>query len=309
MYHIFWHKNPDTDAICSALVAAEYFRLMEIDATPYRIGNLNPETEFVLRELGIEPPEFISELPEGSEIILVDHNAVGQTIDHLEKYRLKGIIDHHSLENLSTHTPIQLRFEPLCSTCSVLFTMFAEQELEMSDQIARLILAWILSDSLAFRSPTTTDEDREIVDFLAEDLGIVDIQSYAKKMFDAKSDLGDLSICEIIELDYKVYEVADKHFGYGVMETTTPEYALQRKGEILQNMQVLKERTGLYAFFFSVVDILNEKNTTFVLSDIEAAIIYGAFGVNTTDSLADLGNRVSRKKELEPLVRQYLENN
>jgi manganese-dependent inorganic pyrophosphatase len=67
--------------------------------------------------------------------------------------------------------------------------MFAEQELDMSDQIAKLILAGILSDSLAFRSPTTTDEDREIVDYLAGDLGIDNIQAYAKTMFDAKSDL------------------------------------------------------------------------------------------------------------------------
>lgn len=82
-----------------------------------------------------------------------------------------------------------MRFEPFASTCSVLFSMFAEQELEMSDQVAKLILAGILSDSLALRSQTTTDEDREIVDYLAEELGITDIQAYAKAMFDAKSDL------------------------------------------------------------------------------------------------------------------------
>lgn len=159
------------------------------DAIPYRLGALNKETEFVLKSIGVQAPEYIEKFPEGTELVLVDHNATAQSIDALEMYKVKSIIDHHSIEKLSTSEPIQLRFEPICSTCSILFTMFAEQELEMSDQIARLILAGILSDSLAFRSPTTTDEDKEIAEYLADDLGIGDIQEYARAMFDAKSDL------------------------------------------------------------------------------------------------------------------------
>lgn len=75
MLHIIGHKNPDTDAICSAIVAAEYFRLMGDEAIPYRLGELNPETKFVLRDIGIEPPAMITVLSEGAEIVLVDHNA------------------------------------------------------------------------------------------------------------------------------------------------------------------------------------------------------------------------------------------
>jgi manganese-dependent inorganic pyrophosphatase len=95
-----------------------------------------------------------------------------------------------------------------------MFLMFVEQDLEMSDQTAKLILAGILSDSLAFKSPTTTAEDREIAEYLAEDLGIEDIQAYARAMFDAKSNLGDMSVRKIIELDYKEYTAGTKKFGY-----------------------------------------------------------------------------------------------
>lgn len=147
--------------------------------------------------------------------------------------------------------------------------MFAEQDLEIPDHVAKMILAGILSDSLAFRSPTTTEEDREIAEYLAEDLGIADIQSYAKAMFDAKSDLGDMPTRKILELDYKVFSVGEKKFGYGVMETTSPAYAMGRKNEILSDMKALKEETGLHAIFFSVVDILAEKNITFVAGDVE----------------------------------------
>ena len=309
MYHIIWHKNPDTDAVLSALVAREYFLAMGQEAEAYRLGELNKETEFVLKGIGVEAPKLVSTLDAGSEVVLVDHNVKSQAIDGLETLKVKCIIDHHSVESLSTSEPIQLRFDPVCSTCSILFLMFAEQDLEIPDHVAKMILAGILSDSLAFRSPTTTDEDREIAEYLAEDLGITDIQAYAKAMFDAKSDLGDMPTRKILELDYKVFSVGEKKFGYGVMETTSPAYAMGRKNEIISDMRALKEETGLNAIFFSVVDILAEKNITFVAGDTEKDALKWAFGADTLDSLADLGNRLSRKKELEPSLRVYFENN
>lgn len=307
MLHIIGHKNPDTDAILSALVAQEYFLSIGIEARAYRLGTLNKETEFVLKKIGIEAPEMIDTLPQGSDIFLVDHNMSEQSIDRRDDYHLVGVIDHHSIVNLSTSEPIQMRFEPLCSTCSVLFQMFAEQELDMSDQVAEMILAGILSDSLAFRSVTTTEEDREIAGFLAEDLGISDIQSYAKAMFDAKSDLWDMPVRELVTLDYKEFMWGNKKFGYGVMETTNPDYALGRKDEILEDLKKLKEETGLYAIFFSIIDIVAEKNQTLAISEVEKKALQSAFGVEAIDYIADLGARLSRKKELEPLVRVYFE--
>ncbi|MBP6921164.1 manganese-dependent inorganic pyrophosphatase [Candidatus Gracilibacteria bacterium] len=308
MYHIIGHKNPDSDAVLSALIAKEYFIAMGMEAEAYRLGDLNKETDFVLKSIGIEAPKIISTLEPGSEVVLVDHNSVNQTIDGIETLRIKYIIDHHRVENLSSDEPIQLRFDPICSTCSILFLMFAEQDLEIPDHVAKMILAGILSDSLAFRSPTTTDEDREIAGYLAEDLGIDDVQAYAKAMFDAKSDLGDMPTRKILELDYKVFTFGgDKKYGYGVMETTSPNYAMSRKGDIIADMQKLKEETGLHAIFFSVVDILAEKNTTFVAGDIESEALRVVFGAETQDMIADLGKRMSRKKELEPLLTAYFE--
>jgi manganese-dependent inorganic pyrophosphatase len=276
------------------------------EATAYRLGELNKETEFVLKNIGIEAPELVTQFPESTEVVLVDHNAIAQSIDGLESCKVRSIIDHHSVEKMSTSEPIQLRFEPICSTCSILFLMFAEQELDMSDQIAKLILAGILSDSLAFRSPTTTEEDREIVDYLADDLGIDDIQAYAKAMFDAKSDLGDMPVRRILELDYKVFAVDDKKFGYGVMETTSPEYAMKRKDEIIADMVALKQESQLDWIFFSVIDILAEKNTTFVAGAAEEKVLMSVFGCEIINAVANLGNRLSRKKELEPALRKYL---
>ncbi len=307
MYHIIWHKNPDTDAILSALVAKEYFLAMWDNAEAFRLWDLNCETAYVLKNIGVEPPMLISTLPAGTEVVLVDHNVRTQSIDGLETLKVKCIIDHHALENLSSSEPIQLRFDPVCSTCSILFLMFAEQDLEIPDHVAKMILAGILSDSLAFRSPTTTEEDREIAEYLAEDLWIDDIQAYAKAMFDAKSDLGGMPIRKILELDYKVYSGGNKKFGYGIMETTNPAYAMKRRDEIITDMKKLKDESGVDALFFSVVDIIAETNVAFVISDVEEAALQWAFGAETNDSVANLGKRLSRKKELEPQIRAYFE--
>ncbi len=125
-------------------------------------------------------------------------------------------------------------------------------------------------------------------------------------MFDAKSDLGDMSVRRLLELDYKVFTVGDKKFGYGVMETTNPHYAMQRKDEIIADMRSLKQESQLDFIFFSVVDILSEKNTTFVAGEEEKNILTAAFHCEVQDTIADLGNRLSRKKELEPTIRLFL---
>ena len=95
MYHIIGHKNPDTDAILSALVAKEYFLAMGQEAEAYRLGELNRETAFVLKTLGVEPPTMMTTLDAGSEVVLVDHNVTTQAIDGLETLKVKCIIDHH----------------------------------------------------------------------------------------------------------------------------------------------------------------------------------------------------------------------
>lgn len=307
MLHIIGHRNPDTDAILSAIVAQEYFLSMGMEARAYRLWELNKETEYVLKTLGISAPELITTLPDDSNIVLVDHNSLEQSIDGWDTLNLQGIIDHHSVSQLSTSQPIQIRFEPLCSTCSILFNMFAEQDLEMSDEVAQMILAGILSDSLAFRSATTTKEDKDIAQFLAEDLWIDDLQAYAKAMFDAKSNLGDMPIRQLVTLDYKEFTGGDKKFGYWVMETTNPGYALERKEEIMADLSTLKAEAELDAIFFSIIDIFAAKNTTLVVSKIEQDALEWAFWVTPSNDIVDLEARMSRKKELEPAIRAYFE--
>ena len=167
------------------------------------------------------------------------------------------------------------------------------------------MLSALISDTLFHRSPTTTEEDKAIMHKLNEIAQIEDLEKYSIDMFNAKSDLGDISAEDILMKDYKQFDMNGKRVGIGVMETTNPAYALNRKDDILVAMKRVKARDELDLILFGAIDILNEINTTFVLGEDEEAAIKSAFGVDTYEQLADLGNRISRKKKVVPELQEY----
>lgn len=311
MLPVFGHTNPDTDAVTAALVYASLLTKLGTPAQAYRLGELNFETPFVLREAGIATPELLPQQPAGTEVALVDHNETTQSADNLADLVVTHVVDHHKLGDLQTSKPVTLRFDPVGSCGTILFGMFQEANVPIDQWEAQLMLSGILSDTLHFRSPTTTERDRRAVEALAPLAQIDDVASYAMQMFAAKSDLGDTPAQQIVQMDYKEYTFGEgdgaQRWGMGVTETTNPAYALGRQAELLTAMQAIKERDGLDGLLLSIVDILEGQNVALVLSDTEAAVLQGAFGAVTQGNRADLGNRISRKKQLVPELEAYFE--
>lgn len=307
MTAVFGHLNPDTDAITAALVYANFLRRTGHDAQAHRLGEPNLETQYVLREAGAPLPPLLTELPQGSAVALVDHNESQQSLPGLGHLRVTHVVDHHKLGDLSTAEPAFLRFEPLGSTGTILAKLHREANLPIEETDARLLLSAIVSDTLHFRSPTTTPEDREMVAYLAQIAGIADVSAYAGEMFAAKSDLGDTPASALLKMDYKVFEFAGRPYGLGVIETTNPAYVLGRADELRAVMDEEKAQANLGGVLLSVVDILNETNKTLVLSATEEKIVREAFGAGVENGLADLGGRISRKKQIVPTLEAYFE--
>ncbi|MCP2015902.1 manganese-dependent inorganic pyrophosphatase [Deinococcus sp. HSC-46F16] len=312
MLPVFGHTNPDTDAVTSALVYARLLTRLGTEAQAYRLGELNFETPYVLREAGVEAPELLPDLPAGTAVALVDHNESAQSAANLTELTVTHVVDHHKLGDLTTAQPALLRFEPVGCTATILLAMHREAGLSIEPVDARLMLSAILSDTLHFRSPTTTPRDREAVAFLAPIAGVGDVEAYALAMFAAKSDLGDTPAETLLRMDYKVFPFGDasqpqrlQTWGLGVIETTNPGYVLGRQVELLEAMDHARAEGGLNGILLSVVDILREHNTTLVLSATEEKVLREAFGVETQQGRADLGNRISRKKQLVPLLEAY----
>lgn len=309
MLHVFGHLNPDTDAITAALVYANLLRRQGTEAQAFRLGDLNFETPFVLREAGMEAPPLLPALESGTAVALVDHNEAAQSVANLAELDVRRVVDHHKLGDLTTASPAYLRFEPVGCTATLLLKLHREANLSVEPGDAKLLLSAILSDTLHFRSPTTTDEDRDAVAFLAPIAGVENIEQYALAMFAAKSDLGDTPAETLLKMDYKVFPFGDpvkpQPWGLGVIETTNPAYVLGRQGELLAAMDQAKAQDGLSGVLLSVVDILNGTNQTFVLGATEAKVLQDAFGVSTEAQRADLGHRISRKKQIVPTLEQY----
>ncbi|OLV19003.1 Manganese-dependent inorganic pyrophosphatase [Deinococcus marmoris] len=308
---MFGHLNPDTDAIASALVYAHLLSRQGIDAQAYRLGDLNFETPFVLQKAGVEAPPPLPVLEAGTAVALVDHNERAQSAPNLTDLQVTRVVDHHKLGDLTTMQPAFLRFEPVGCTATLLLKLHREARLKVEQADAWLLLSAILSDTLHFRSPTTTPDDREAVAFLAPIAGLRDVTAYALEMFAAKSDLGDTPAAELLKMDYKVFPFGDparpQSWGLGVIETTNPGYVFGRQAELLDAMRAAKAADGLDGVLLGVVDILNETNRMLVAGEAEAAVVQQVFGAPTLDGVADLGGRISRKKQIVPALEKHFE--
>lgn len=302
---VVWHKIPDTDCTLAAIILANYFNKKRVySATPYIQWKLNKETEFLLNLLDIETPEIARNFTKWTSVALVDHNESSQTLDNLNELEIEYIIDHHKID-FSTSTPINIRMEKLCSTCSILYKMYKADSIEIDEKTWKMILAWILSDSLLFKSATTTKEDVEIANELKEITGITDFEAFAMPMFDAKSDLWDISVEDLIKYDYKEFELNWTKTGIWTLETTNPGYALWRKEEILEWMKKIKKDDNLSFILLSVVDIIWEKNTSIVLDWADSKIVETVFWEKVHYNLVNLKRRLSRKKQIVPDLIEY----
>ena len=199
---VFGHKSPDSDSITSSIVMANLEKqLGNSEAKAYRLGNINKETEFILNYLNMDAPELLESLDDGANVILVDHNSPSESIDNLENANILKVVDHHKLA-LETSYPLFLRFEPVGCTETILSKLYEENDVEITKEIATLMLSAIISDTLLLKSPTTTDDDKSAVEKLSEIAGI-DAEEYGLEMLKAGTDLSSFSIDEILALDAK----------------------------------------------------------------------------------------------------------
>ena len=300
---IFGHRSPDTDATASALVWEWYLNSKGKNAKAYVLGTPNTEALFVLDYWGFSVPEILESVSADDTTVIVDTNNPAELFDNINESNIVQIIDHHKLVGgIETAAPIDICIKPLASSASVMYTMLSKDELEaMPKEVKGLMLSCILSDTLEFRSPTTTDFDKTIAQSLAADLGL-NINDYATKMFEAKSDVSAFSDVELIKMDSKKYEVNSKKYRISVLETTAPNIVLERKDSIFESMESVKTEEDLDEVLLFVIDILKEEATLFVPNEAVKSVAKTSFGKEANDDLVVLPGIVSRKKQIIPAL-------
>ena len=301
---VFGHKSPDTDSTGAPVIWAWYLNhIQKTDAEPILLGQPNSEALFMLDYWGIDMPRIIDKLDEGSSVIIVDTNNPDELPENINECEIQGIIDHHKLiGGLETNRPIEVIIRPLACTATVMIEIMGTSIAQMPRAIKGAALSCILSDTLAFRSPTTTDLDKSTAKNLAQDLNI-DIETLASQLFKAKSDISKYTDPELILMDSKKYDVGGKKLRISVMETTLPEQILERKKSLLQAMKAIEENEGVDQILFFVIDILNEEATLFVPNELVKEIAEKSFGSNCIEDTVVLPGVLSRKKQIIPQLK------
>ncbi len=305
MIKVFSHISPDTDATGCAILWSWYINTQSgLESKPYVLGSLNKETSFVLNRWGVSEPELLSGVEKDEDVVIVDTNNPQELFANINEANILKIIDHHKLfGGLSTNSPADITIRPLASTATVIHDLFGEVSDNLPKEIAGIMLSCILSDTLAFRSPTTTAHDKFVAEKLAKMLGL-DINTYANEMFKAKSDVSDFTDIGLLHLDSKKFPVGDKNIRISVVETTDPDSILARKeGLVSAIAEILSNETDTDDVLVFIVDIFQEEAVVLTYNDFTSKLIESSFGVQVDADTKKLPGILSRKKQIVPALK------
>lgn len=306
MVKVFGHKSPDTDATCSPIAMAWLLSKKGEEAKAFVLGDLNRETKYVLDKFGLEYPEVLPALSEGEKVVIVDTNNTEELPENINDTEIIEIVDHHKLfGGLMTSSPTRVTMKPLACSATLVYFRMKEESIVPEKNIAGIMLAAILSDTLKFTSPTTTEEDKKAAEELLK-IAEVDQDSLAAEMFAAKSDLTGMNAKDVLYMDSKVFEFGSKKVRISGLETTKPENAKSMIEEIKLEMENIKKDEKLDSIFFFIVDILNTSSELFVSSETEKGIAEKAFGKAFEGQFMNLPGVVSRKKQMAPAFEKVI---
>jgi manganese-dependent inorganic pyrophosphatase len=300
---VFGHKAPDTDSLGSALVWAWYLNHTGTEAAAQLLGTPNTEAIFVAERWGFEQPGIIDDVADDQACVIVDTNNPAELPANINNADITAIIDHHKLVGgLETKGPIDITIRPLACTATIMYQLMGSSTADMPDNIKGLVLSCILSDTLEFRSPTTTDTDRELAEKLAGELKL-SIPDYAGEMFAAKSDVSRFSDAELLRMDSKEYAVDGTNFRVSVLETTAPSIVLERKASIMESMTTVAAEDKVDQVLLFVVDILSEEATLLIPNELTKSVAEKSFGVSVSGDQVVLPGVMSRKKQIIPALK------
>jgi manganese-dependent inorganic pyrophosphatase len=300
---VFGHKSPDTDSTGSPILWAWY--LSEVRGEPARpvlLGEPNTEAAFVLKRWGVDKPAIITDVAAGEPVVIVDTNNPAELPAGINDADIRAIIDHHKLVGgLETKGPIDITVRPLACTATIMHDLMGKDVDRMPEALKCVMLSCILSDTLEFRSPTTTPHDRAVAEKLAGELGI-SIPDYAEELFAAKSDVSAFSEAELLRMDSKEYNVGGKEFRVSVLETVSPKMILDRKDALMAAMKTVAAEDGADQVLLFVVDILKEEATLLVPNDLVKTVAEKSFGAKVAGDTVVLPGIMSRKKQIIPAL-------
>ena len=296
--YVVGHKSPDTDSVTSAIAYADLKKTMGVDAVPACQGELNPETLLVLEKFGFSAPEVVTDAT-GKQVILVDHGDLAQAPDNLGDGELLEVVDHHKIGDVTTNAPIFFYCKPVGCTGTVIKEIYNTNNIEIPKNIAGLMLCSIISDTVLFKSPTSTEEDKKACEELAKIAGVGDMNALAMEMFKAKSAVEGVPAKDLVFRDYKDFDMAGKKIGVGQLELVDLSLIEGIRNDLYKAVEEVKAEGGRHSVFLMLTDIMKEGTDLMVVTD-DASIVEKAFGKKLEGKTVWVDGMMSRKKQTVP---------
>ncbi|MBO4852111.1 MAG: putative manganese-dependent inorganic diphosphatase, partial [Schwartzia sp.] len=237
-------------------------------------------------------------LPDPERVILVDHNERGQAVEGIENAKILEIVDHHRLGGMQTGEPIYIREEPVGCTATIIANMYWQKNVEISPQIAGLLLSAIISDTVLFKSPTCTGYDKITAERLAK-LADVQIEEYGMALLKAGAGIGDMKPSDIAKNDMKEFQIGDYHILVSQLSVMDVDEVMEMKAELLESMNALCETEHFDMCLLMVTDILKE-STELLYVGSPKTLIGQAFMKDASGDSIYLPGVMSRKKQIIP---------
>jgi len=295
--YILGHKNPDTDSICSPLAYANFLRQKGKKAEAVRTGKINPETKFVLDYFKVKAPKLLASV-KGKKIILLDYNEKTQSPDGIEKANILEVIDHHKIL-FKWPEPILFHSEPVgCTGTLIAEKYFNDRKVKLSKQMAGILLSAILSDTVVFRSPTTTKKDKEIAKKLAKIVKIKNLDKFGIEIKKQKASFKGLNAKNILFSDFKIFNFSGKKVGVGQIEVCDFKEVNERKEEFIKKFKEILKKEKYNLLILMVTDII--KIGSRLLTVGQTDYVEKALGKKVKDNSVYLKGMMSRKKQVVP---------
>lgn len=296
---VFGHQNPDTDAIGAAIAFSYLQNQLGVNAEPVALGTPSEETQFALDYFKLEAPRVIASIKEEqADVMLVDHNEFQQSVVDIAEATILAVVDHHRIANFETANPLYYRAEPVGCTSTIILKLFKENQIEIPKEIAGIMLSAIISDTLLFKSPTSTEADQLAAKELVEISG-VDLEAYGLDMLKAGTNLSDKPAEVLLDLDAKSFPMGEASVRIAQVNTVDLNEVMDRQAELETAMQTEIATNGYDLFVLVVTDILNS-NSELLIAGERKEQVEQAFGVKLENNRAFLQGVVSRKKQVVP---------
>ncbi|MDA3974559.1 manganese-dependent inorganic pyrophosphatase [Enterococcus thailandicus] len=296
---VFGHQNPDTDAIGAAIAFSHLQNELGKQTEAVALGTPNEETQFALESFGLAAPRVVeSAKAEDAAVMLVDHNEFQQSISDIAEVTILSVVDHHRIANFETANPLYYRAEPVGCTSTIVLKMYKENQVSIPKEIAGIMLSAIVSDTLLFKSPTSTPEDEKAAQELAE-IAEVDLNVYGLEMLKAGTKLSDKSAATLLDLDAKSFPMGDKNVRIAQVNTVDLNEVMDRQTE-LEAAMAEEMTTNDYDLFILVVTNILDSDSELLVAGDDKEKVEAAFQTKLTNNRAFLKGVVSRKKQVVP---------